>query len=150
MEPDDRVLVGVVKRKRDLRHARDDHWYRVPLARAPRGLDAEVVALFLSRAFGERNGGIHFYAEWRGVELVRRIDLLPGEPGHPRARELYYRIALGELQELDPPILNLDRRLVSFIATTWDRFICARSVSGLYAPAGPLGVRVYRPAAEGG
>ena len=43
--PDDRVLVGVIKRKTDLMIAKNEHWYRIPKAQMPRGVDVEYIAL---------------------------------------------------------------------------------------------------------
>lgn len=134
MYPEDRVLVGVINRRRDLIYARDEHWYRIPFARMKRGIDAEYIAFFLSRAFKEHNGSICYYAERRGVELAYRRDLIPSEPDHPRANDVYYRVALGPLQEKLPPARNTNRHVISFIHTTWDRFCSARSISELYGP----------------
>jgi len=133
--PEDRVLVGVINRKRDLDTLQREHWYRVPQGRAPQGIYVEYVAFFLSRAFAERNGGIYYYARRTGVELVRRRDLLPAEVDHPRADDLYYKLQLAELRHKDPPVLNPNRRAVSFIYTTWDRFIAARQIEDLYSEA---------------
>src|SRR5579859_2298270 len=120
MYPEDRVLVGVINRKRDFDYALNQHWYRIPQARAPRSIDAEYVAFYFSRSFKERNGGIHFYARRTGHELVRRRDLLPNEK--QRANDLYYKLQLEPLQAKTPPILNPTARPIAFIYTTWDRF----------------------------
>jgi hypothetical protein len=133
--PEDRVLVAVINRRQDLEFAQREHWYRVPAGRAPQGIYAEYVAFYLSRAFGECNGGIHYYARRTGMELVRRRDLLPGEPGHRRADEPYYKLQLGELRAKTPPIVNPTRRAVAFIYTTWDRFERARVLADLYDEA---------------
>ena len=143
MLPEDRVLVGVINRKRDLVYARDSHWYRIPQARMPHGVHAEYVGFFLSRAFGERNGGIHYYARRTGLELVYRKDLLPQEAQHKRADEAYYKAQLGELIEKDPPVLNPTKRPISFIYTTWDRFVHAKQISDLYSKADYYVDRVY-------
>ena len=134
MYPEDRVLVGVIRSQRDFRLALDEHWYRIPVARWPRDVDCEIVAFFLSRAFGTLNGGIRFYADMRGLELTYRRDLLPSEPDHRRADDVYYRVALGPLQEKRPPVLNPGRRRFAFITCTWERFASARVIQDLYAP----------------
>src|SRR5690606_29399689 len=113
--PEDSVLVGVINRKRDLVYARDYHWYRIPQARMPRGVTADYLAFFLSRSFGDRNGAVHFYAERRGLELVRRRDLLPNEADNARADEVYYRVALSDLEPKTPPVVNTTKRTISFI-----------------------------------
>lgn len=135
MYPEDRVLVGVIYRKRDLTHAQHDHWYRIPQCRMPNGIHTEYVAFFLSRAFGERNGGVYYYAKLAGLELAYRRDLLPREADHSRADEVYYRLSLGDLREKTPPVLNPTKRTVTFIYTTWDRFVVARQIGDLYSKA---------------
>jgi hypothetical protein len=141
--PEDRVLVGVVNRRRDLRAALDEGWYRVPVDRFQRPFDFEVLALFLARAFGQRNGAIHFYARILGVELARRRDLLPDEPDHPRADRLYFRVALGEVYVKHPPVRNSTGRRLSFVLTTWDRFQAAECIADLYRSGPPFVDRTF-------
>jgi len=143
MYPEDRVLVGVINRKRDFEMAQTQHWYRVPQGQAAQGIYAEYIAFFFSRAFGELNGAIHYYARRTGLELVRRRDLLPEEPAHPRADALYHKLQFGELRPKDPPIVNSDRRVVTFIHTTWDRFSQARDLADLYSEADAFVDRVF-------
>jgi hypothetical protein len=141
--PEDRVLVGVINRKRDFEKAQREHWYRVPYGQAPQGIHAEYVAFFLSRAFKELNGGIHYFARRTGIELVRRRDLLPEEPNHAHADALYHKLQIGEVRRKDPPILNPTRRRVSFIHTTWDRFSQAKVLADLYSEADTFVDRVF-------
>jgi len=143
MFPEDRVLVGVVNRKRDLTTAQKEGWYRIPRARMPRGVNAEYIAFFLSRAFKEKNGGIYYYAERRGLELAYRKDLLPKEVGHPRADEVYYKVQIGDLLEKSPPVLNPTRRTITFVYTTWDRFVSAQQISDLYSQEDYFVDRIY-------
>lgn len=131
MYPDDRVLVGVVNRKKDFRIACDQHWYRIPQSQMPRGIDAEYIAFFLSgRTFGEQAGGIAWFARITGLELARRKELLPDED--KRAEEVYYKVQFRQLILKDPPIRNVSKRSISFVRTTWDRFVSARAIPDLY------------------
>ncbi len=142
MFADDRVLVGVMKRRKDFQIAREQRWYRIPEAQLPRGLNAEYIAFFLSgRAFRGRGGSIAYFARITGLELARRRDLLPDEAR--RAEALYYKVQFRDLIRKEPPILNEPARAVSFIRTTWDRFIQARTVSDLYSGAEFYVDRVY-------
>ena len=143
MFQEDRVLVGVINRKRDLAIAQAEGWYRIPQRRMPRGVNAEYVAFFLSRAFKEQNGGVYYYAERKGLELAYRKDLLPKEADHPRADEAYYKVQIGDLIEKQPPILNPTRRTISFIYTTWDRFVHAELISDLYSQDDYFVDRIY-------
>jgi hypothetical protein len=141
--PEDRVLVGVLNRKRDFDILQKERWYRIPEARMSRGIQAEYIALFLSRAFGDKNGKVHYYARVTGLELSYRRFLLPKEADHPRADEAYYRISLGELFEKSPPITNPTKRTITFIYTTWDRFTQAQTISDLYSKADFYVDRIY-------
>ena len=142
MYADDRVLVGVVRRKKDFQIARQQKWYRIPQRQLPRGLNAEYLALFLSgKPFRERSGTIAYFARVTGMELARRRDLLPDET--QRAGEIYYKVQFRELIPRDPPIANLPARSISFIRTTWDRFISAETVADLYSRADFYVDRVY-------
>ena len=134
MYPEDRVLVGVITRRRDLLRVRDERWYRIPAARLPRGgLYASYIAFFIGGALADgRGSGIHYYARRTGFELVRRRDLLPEEPDHIRADDVYYKLQLGDLCARVPPIGNAARRRVTFILTTWECFVNASEVSELY------------------
>jgi hypothetical protein len=143
MYPEDRVLVGVINRKRDLEFARDEHWYRIPQERMPRGVQTEYLAFYLSRAFKEKNGGIYYFAEHKGLELAYRKDLLPKEAKHARADQVYYRVALSDLMEKVPPILNPSKRPIAFIYTTWDRFVHANQIRDLYSAADYYVDRIY-------
>lgn len=144
MYPDDRVLVGVMKRKGDLQIAQEAHWYRIPQASMPRGVHAEYLGFFLSgRAFKEQSGGVHYFARRRGVELNYRRDLLPDEPNHKNADEVYYKVQLDTLSVKSPPILNPTKRVISFIHTTWDRFVNATQISDLYSQSDYYVDRIY-------
>lgn len=150
MYPEDRVLVAVINREHDLVIAQREHWYRVPVQQAPSGVHAEYIAFFLSRAFKEQNGGVHYYARRTGVELARRRDLLPDEASHPRADCLYHKLQFGELRRKEPPILNPTRRSIAFIFTTWDRFCAARILADLYSDADQFVDRVFHALQQAG
>ncbi len=132
MFQDDIVLIAVINRQRDLIAARDSGWYRLPVARAPRWIVVDYVAFYLSRAFGEQNGAVRYYARCTGHELWRRRDLLPDESDHPHADQLYYRLALAPLCAKQPPILNPTRRPLAFLYTTWEHFNAAVCLADLY------------------
>jgi hypothetical protein len=151
MYPEDRVLVGVMTHPRDLELARREHWYRVPKRHAPKGIHAEYVAFYFTKAFDESlRWAIHFYARRTGHELVRRRDLLPGEPDHPRADEPYYKLQLGPIRQKRPPIVSLRWRRITFIHTTWDRFVAAQEINDLLSSDEVFVDRVYHALRERG
>lgn len=132
--PEARVLVAVVTRPSDLGRARDEGWYRVPLARAPRALAAEYLAFYQTAAFGAERWAVRYLAAVRAVGLATRAALLPDEPGHPRAAERYYRFALGPLWALPAPLPSRRLRRVAFIPTSFGQLLRARDVAELWRP----------------
>ena len=94
----DRVLVAVMTKPRDFALARDEGWYRIPERHAPDyTTDAAILAFYFTTAFKDARWVIHWYAEVRGYELVRRRDLFPNEANHKRADDRYYKMQIGPL-----------------------------------------------------
>ena len=145
MFPDDRVLVGVLNRKRDLKTLLEQRWYRIPEDKMPFGVYAEYIALFLSGSAAKSYGdsGVYLYARRKGVELALRKDLLPNEPDHKNAEKRYYKVQLHPIEEKHPPLLNNEKRVISFIYTTWDRFIKSEKLSDLYSHEDYFVDRIY-------
>jgi len=132
--PSDRVLVAIMNNRHDFAIARDEGWYRIPQKHAPEStIETRVLAFYFTKAFGEQKWAVHWYAPVRGHELVRRRDLLPAEANHPRASAPYYKLQIGPLQKLEHPIPSLRWRRITFIESTWDRFIAAEEINDLYA-----------------
>lgn len=133
MNPDDVVLVALVNAPRDLQLATREHWYRIPSKHAPKFFSgAQYLAFYLPGAFKERKWRIDTFAAVRGHELARRIDLIPDEPDHPRANEVYYKLQLGNIEERKPPIVAKRGRRVLFLWTNWEKFSAAREWNDLY------------------
>lgn len=133
MNPDDVVLVALINSPRDLELATQEHWYRIPAKHAPKFFDgAQYLAFYLPRSFGERKWSIDTYATVRGHELARRVDLIPEEPNHARANEVYYKLQLGAIEKREPPIVSRRPRRVLFLWTNWEKFSTARQWNDLY------------------
>jgi hypothetical protein len=133
MNADDVVLVALINSPRDLEIAISERWYRIPAKHAPKFFSgAQYLAFYLPSAFGARKWSIDTYAEVRGHELARRRDLIPEEPNHPRADEVYYKLQLGDIEEREPPIKSKRGRRVLFLWTNGDKFENAREWNDLY------------------
>lgn len=150
MYPEDRVLVAYVRQPADFDIIRREGWYRIPQRFAPKGLHAEIIAFYFGSQFDEAKWAIHYYARNTGHELARRRDLLPGEPDHPHADDIYYKVQLGPLQKLDQPIVSLRWRRITFIHTTWDRFCDATEINDLFIEGGLYVDRLYATLKERG
>jgi len=145
MYPEDRVLVGVMPDPRDFEIAQERHWYRVPVSQAPNGIHAEYIAFYFTARFPrDLRWAVSYYARRTGHELARRINLFPDQPDHPRAQEQYYKVQLGEMREKLPPIVSLRWRRITFIQTTWDRFVKANEVNDLFRADNEFVDRIYR------
>jgi hypothetical protein len=75
--------------------------------------------------------------------MVRRVDLLPDQANHPRAEESYFKLQLGPLRQKEPAIVSLRWRRITFIQTTWDRFVAAREINDLFVTGDQFVDRVY-------
>lgn len=126
------VLVAVMNNLRDFEIARDQGWYRIPVARAPRRLGADYLAFYQTKAFGEEAWAVNYYAPVLRVRLAHRRDLLPAETDHPRADDAYYKIEIGSLQRLPRPIPSLRLRRITFICTTLQKLLSAEEINDLW------------------
>ncbi|MEM9952518.1 MAG: hypothetical protein AAF846_13000 [Chloroflexota bacterium] len=146
--PDDRVLIGIINRKTDLKHLLNHHWYRIPRQQMPDGIYAEYIAFFLSgtAANSRDESGVYYFARRHGLELAYRKDLLPNERSKKaliRADDVYYKVQFETISEKTPPITNPTKRRFAFIFTTWDRFVNATEIPNLYSTNDYYVDRIY-------
>lgn len=134
---DEHVLVAIVPSLRDWALIQKEHWYRIPLDRAPRRIAASYLAFYHPSCFTETRWTISFYAPIERYTVVPRRLLVPDEPHHPRAEALYYRLEIGELRPLPRPIPSARLRRITFIITTLSRLLGATDVSDLWLRASP-------------
>lgn len=144
-----RVLVAVMNNARDFALAREEGWYRIPVSRAPARIGADYLAFYHTAAFAREKWHVCYYAPVLGYRIMSRVELLPGEPDHPRAADKYYCLRLGALRELPRPIPSLRLRRVTFISTTLERLLAAREINDLWEPRCPAEHlwAVFRPGA---
>lgn len=130
------VLVCLVPQPRDLEIARLLGWYRIPLRTAPKVIAVDYLAFYQPASFGERGGRIEYVAAVQGHELTTRKELLRDEPDHPRAHEEYYKIQLGPLERLPHPILAERWKRLTFLYTTGEYLLRARTLHDLVVQSG--------------
>jgi hypothetical protein len=134
IDPAARVLIAIINRQCDLAAARDEGWYRIPLARAPLALHAEYLGFYQTAVFGSERWAVRYLAPVRAISIATRAGLLPAEAGHPRAGERYYRFALGPLLTLPVPVLSRRLRRIAFIPTSVGQLLRARDLNELWHP----------------
>ena len=131
LSPTDLILVCLIPSPRDMEIVRLLGWYRIPLRTAPKVVSVDYLAFYQPLAFGARGGQIEFIVPVRGHELVSRAELLRNEADHPRAHEEYYKIQLGALEKLPNPILAKKWKRLTFLYTTGEYLLEARTLNDL-------------------
>lgn len=126
------TLVVLINNWRDWQRVVDEHWYRLPVRSAPLPAAALYLAFYRTRVFGAEAWQVGYYAPVLRYELLRRRAIVPDEPDHPRADELYYRIGLGPPERLARPVPSRRLRRVTFIPTTLERLLTAADVADLW------------------
>jgi hypothetical protein len=147
---EDLVLVAVVRHPRDLDIVRVLGWYRIPVGTAPKTLRVDWLAFYQTAAFGDERWSVRCVAPVRGLELVRRAELLRDEPDHPRAGEPYFKVQLGPMESLPRPIRSERWKRFTFLYTTGDRLLAARDVTELTLPSAAQRHRLWRMLRERG
>ena len=127
-----RVLVAVVPSQRDWEIVQREGWYRIPVRRAPARIGAEYLAFYHTKAGGALRWSVACYAPILRYRIVTRRELLPDEPDHPRADELYLKLELGQIMPLPRPIPSHCLRRVTFIHTTLVRLFAAEELNDLW------------------
>ncbi len=131
LTPTSLVLVAVMTDPRDLEIARLFGWYRIPLRTAPKVIAVDYLAFYQTKAFKDQKWCIQYIARVKGHELGTRGELLRDEADHPRAKEEYYKIQIGPLEELPNPIYAEKWRRITFLYTTGEYLLAAETVNDL-------------------
>lgn len=131
LDPTSLVLVAIVNDPRDMEIARLLGWYRIPLRSAPKVIFVDYLAFYQTGAFGEAKWQIQTIAPVLGHELTTRRELLKDQPDHPRAKEEYYKLQLGPLENLPKPVRADKWRRITFLYTTGEYLMQAETVNDL-------------------
>ena len=142
-----KVLVAIVNNLEDMRLAREERWYRIPVASVRRWLwdrwPPRWLAFYQTKVFGPEAYAVNYYAVVRGTRIVSRIDLFPDTPrNHPKANRRYYQLLLDDLQQLSQPIVSRRLRRIVFIPTTFEKFKTAVEINDLWDES-PLEDRLW-------
>ena len=146
MAADDRVLIAIMNNPRDLRIARQQHWYRIPVSSADKWLKRhwppKWLAFYQTKIFGDEAFAVNHYAHVADIRQAYRWQLFDDQPRNERGMKRYYQLILDPLQRLPKPILSRRRRRIVFIPTTWRKFIAAVEGNDLYHES-PLEDRLW-------
>lgn len=127
------VLIAIMNSRQDWEIVQRDHWYRIPVRSAPRNLrETRCLAFYQTKVFGAEGLAINYHAPVLGWRNVKRRELFPDEPGHPRADAPYYQLHLGDIRALPRPIVSRRGRRIVFIPTTWQKLQRAAGINDLF------------------
>ncbi len=129
--PTSLILVCLLPSPRDFEIARLLGWYRIPLRSSPKVVAVDYLAFYQPGSFGDLSGRIEWMAPVRGHELATRAELLRDEPDHPRAREEYFKLQLGQLERLTQPIRADKWKRLTFLYTTGEYLLKAKTLNDL-------------------
>ena len=125
------ALIAVLKTPRDLGIAAREHWYRIPLGKAPKHYFTHI-AFYQPACFKPEGKRIACYAEVAGCAVRRRLDIFPGEPENPAAGRLYLKYSLGPLLRLPKAVLNTSGTRVCFGYAPLGRLRRAAELLGVF------------------
>lgn len=132
LDSSDLVLVAFMPNPQDMEIARVLGWYRIRLKSSPKVVAVDWLAFYQPAAFGkDHKWRIETIAPVQGHEMMPRIDLLKDEPDHPRSLEEYYKIQVGPLQQLPRPVMAGKWKRVTFLYTTGERLLTAKTINDL-------------------
>jgi very-short-patch-repair endonuclease len=126
------VLVALLKDKSDFAILRDEGWYRIPVASAPRRWPPRWLAFYQPKAFKPEAFRVQYYGEVANIQVLPRNELFPNEFESVRSSNLYYKLSLKSLELREQPILSLRGRRLVFMSTTWEKFAYAKQINDLF------------------
>jgi very-short-patch-repair endonuclease len=116
--------------------ARDERWYRIPVESAHKWLKnrwpPSWLAFYQTKVFKDEAYAINYFSKVHEVREVSRQELFPNEPDNEKTARLYYQLVLGAMQTRPEPIVSHRWRRITFICTTWQKFLNADEINDLY------------------
>ena len=146
MENRGEALIAIMNELRDLAIAREEHWYRIPMASVHQFLKdrwpPELVAFYQTQVFGEEAHAVNYFARVKDIRSVTRKELFPDQAEDKKAERKYYKLLLSPLERLPQPILSRRLRRIVFIPTTHQKLAHAIEINDLYDES-PLEDRLW-------
>jgi hypothetical protein len=130
------VLIAVINNQVDLVIAREQHWYRIPVAQSKKLKQQgywlpKWLGFYQTKVFGPEAYNVNYYASVRRICEVYRWELFPAQPRDDRSEQRYSKLELSPLERLAQPIISQRLRRITFIPTTWEQFQAASTLEEL-------------------
>ncbi|MFM8442937.1 MAG: endonuclease domain-containing protein [Methylococcus sp.] len=130
------LLVSILNNNRDFQILCENLWYRIPVDSAEKWLrhrwPPKWIAFYQTKIFEKEAYSIRYFSEVIDITTVSRHALFPKEPPSPKQKKTYYQIKIKPLQILQKPIYSHRWRRITFILSTWEKFINASEINDLY------------------
>ena len=130
------ALVAILRTQQDFAIAREQHWYRIPVASAQRMLKGRWpphwLAFYQTKKFGGQAYAVNYFGEVTGISTARRSELFANEPQDERSERLYHKISFDRLNPLPSPIVSHRWRRIVFIPTTLRKLKAAAEINDLF------------------
>jgi len=130
------ALVAIMNDPADLAIARDQHWYRIPVASVHRFLKdrwpPKYLAFYQTQVFGNEAFAVNYYAQVLDTNEVSRKELFPEEKSSEKTDRSYYKLTLSPLEHVPHPIQSRRLRRIVFIPTTVEKLANAVEINDLY------------------
>ncbi|MEA5487497.1 MULTISPECIES: hypothetical protein [Pseudanabaena] len=117
------VLVAIIPTKSDMKIAREQYWYRIPIDQVERLKQRDVwepkwLAFYQPKVFGDEAFAVNYYASIKSIRQVFRYELFPDESQNQKSQKRYYKIDIQSMEKLPQPIYSRRLRRILFISTT--------------------------------
>ena len=142
----DKVLVAIMNNHTDFALAREERWYRIPKRSVEKWVGSrwppDWLAFYQTQVFSEEGYAINWYSQVREIREVPRRELLPNDPPSAKSDQIYCQLKLGPICRLAQPIVSRRWRRITFISTTWRKFMAATEINDLFDDS-PLEDRLW-------
>jgi len=114
------LLVALLPKVSALDILRNEGWYHIPVATAPKCWPPKMMAFYQGKVFGNGDAyKIQYFGEVGNIEIVQRKELFPDDDENKhKAENMYFRLEINHLQPKYPPIISYRPRRLVFIPTT--------------------------------
>lgn len=140
------VLVAIINNPRDFAILNERNWYRIPVTSVEKWLKGRWppawLAFYQTKIFGKDAWAVNYYAKVLDIRQVHRLQLFPDEVPNEKSGKEYYQIFVEPLRRLPKPIHGKRYRRITFIPTTWEKFVNAVEINDL-SDESPLEDRLW-------
>lgn len=132
------LLVALLPKKTALDILQIESWYHMPVENMPgrwrEGWRPKAMAFYQGKVFGQEEAyKIRYSGEVERIDVVPRRELFPDDKENQhKAENLYYRVAIRNLQFRYRPIVSYRPRRLVFIPTTLAKFDHAEQINDLF------------------